>query len=109
MEEGDRQLLLELKARLPRDVADRVKRLIVFGSRAHGHGTGDSDLDVVALVDEKSGEIEARLDDIVYDLMWEHDFEPIVSLKVFDEAQFQDALNRGFSFYKRVAAEGIPL
>lgn len=107
MDKRDRALILELKRRIPLDIKKRLKRVIVFGSRVTGKATEDSDLDVIALVDEKTPEIEEKLEDIVYQVMWDHDFKPIISLKVFVESQFYSALNKGFSFYRHVEKEGV--
>ncbi len=107
MKKEDREIISEFKSRLPRDLLTRVRKVIAFGSRARGEGTADSDLDLVVLVDERTEEIEKRLDDIAYEVMWDHDFKPIVSLKVFGERQFRSAVARGFSFYKHIEKEGI--
>jgi predicted nucleotidyltransferase len=107
MDESDRALLLEFKRRLPSDLLRHVKRLIIFGSRARGDAAEDSDLDVIALVDQKTPEIEKRLEDSIYQVMWDHDFKPVISLKVFEESRYSDALSRGFSFYRHVEKEGI--
>jgi predicted nucleotidyltransferase len=107
MDERDKALILEFKKRLPSDVESHVKRLIIFGSRAKGEATEDSDLDVIILVDERTSDIERKLEDVVYQVMWNHDFKPIISLKVFSESQFSDALKRGFSFFRHVEKEGV--
>lgn len=107
MDDRDRALILDIKRRLSSDLEGHVKRLIVFGSRAKGEAAEDSDLDVIALVDEKNPEIEKGLEDIAYQIMWDHDFRPIISLKVLSEAQFYNALDRGFSFYRHVEKEGV--
>ncbi len=107
MDERDKSLILEFKKRLPSDVESHLKRLIIFGSRAKGEATEDSDLDVIILVDERTSDIERKLEDVVYQVMWNHDFKPIISLKVFSESQFSDALNRGFSFFRHVEKEGV--
>lgn len=109
MEEKDRQLVLELKSRLSEEVLGHLKKLILFGSRARGEGTPDSDLDLVALVDEKDSEIENKLSDAAYSVMWDHDFRPIISLKVFAESRFRSAAEKGYSFYRNVEREGIAL
>ena len=109
MKEKDRALVLELKNRLPADLKGHLKNLIVFGSRVTGEASEYSDLDVVSLVDEKTDDIERRLEDIAYDLMWDHDFIPIISLKVIAESHFYDALNKGYSFYKNIEAAGVSL
>ncbi len=107
MNEKDKSLIVEFKSRLSSDLKAHIKQLIIFGSRVKGDASEDSDLDIVVLVDNKTLEIEKKLDDIVYQVMWDHDFRPIISLKVFGESQFYDALNKGFSFYRNVEKEGI--
>ncbi len=69
----------------------------------------DSDIDVLALVDEKTPEIERLFEETAYGVMWNHDFKPVISLKVIVEKQFNNALNKGFSFYKHVAHEGVSI
>lgn len=109
MDEKDRVLILEFKKRLPPEIEKHLKRVIVFGSRVRGGATEDSDLDVVALVDKKTPEIEKALDDAAYQVMWDNDFRPVISLKVFAESRFHDALKSGFSFYRHVEEEGVSL
>lgn len=107
MNERNRALIAEFKSRLPSDLKEHLKRLIVFGSRVKGEAVEDSDLDVIALVDKKTSELEKELEDIAYQVMWAYDFKTIISLKVIAESQFNDALNRGFSFYRHVKEEGV--
>jgi len=109
MNEQDRLLALEIKKRLPRHLLNHVKKIIVFGSRARGKAVEDSDLDLAILVDKKTPEIEKELEDIIYQIMWDHDFRPIISLKVFSESRFYDAAKKGYSFYRTVEREGIPI
>lgn len=109
MDEKDRTLILEFKKRLSADLKENIKRLIIFGSRVTGVAAEGSDLDVIALVDEKTPEIERQLEDIAYQVMWDYDFKPMISLKVLAVSQFNDALSRGFSFYKHVEKEGVAI
>ena len=109
MQEQDRAIVLELKRRLSADLQKRVMKFILYGSRARGVDADDSDLDLVALVDEKTPEIESALDDLVYGVMWDYDFKPIISLKVFSEARFRNSMEKGMSFYRHVEKEGISI
>ncbi|MFH1258525.1 MAG: nucleotidyltransferase domain-containing protein [Elusimicrobiota bacterium] len=109
MDEKDKELVLEFKKIIPVELGKHLKRLIVFGSRVRGEATENSDLDVVVLVDEKTSEIERQFEDAAYQVMWDHNFKPMISLKVFAQSQFYDALNKGFSFYLHVADEGVTL
>ena len=107
MGEPDRQLVEEFKRRLPPEVREHLRQMILFGSRVRGDASHDSDLDLVALVDIKTPELEQVLDETAYNLMWDHDFHPVISLKVFSEDRFRNAFERGLSFYRNVMREGI--
>ncbi len=63
MDERDRALIEELKNRLPAEITGHLRKIIIFGSRVRGEATEESDLDVIALVDEKTPEIEKKLED----------------------------------------------
>jgi predicted nucleotidyltransferase len=109
MEERDRNLILELKNRLPADVMAHIRKVIAFGSRVRGQGEDDSDLDLLLLVDDKTSDLESKIEDIAYQVMWDHDFKPIISIKVFTEADYRNYLAEGFSFYKNIEREGVAL
>ncbi len=109
MGERDKALIEEFRQRLPVEVLGHIRQMILYGSRARGDASEDSDLDLVALVDEISPELEQTLDDIAYKVMWDHDFKPIISLKVFNESRFNRSAAKGFSFYRNVRREGIPV
>ena len=105
----DRDLILELKKKLPTEVAANIKKVIAFGSRVRDRGEEDSDLDLLILVDRKTSDLESRIEDIAYKVMWDHDFKPMISIKVFTEAHYQNFLREGFSFYKNIDREGVTL
>lgn len=107
MNDRDDRMMAEFRKRLTDDLKSQVRAILVYGSRARGDATEDSDLDVVALVENKTPEIERRLDDIAYDVMWEFDFTPIMSLKIFPYTRFHEAAQEGWSYYRNVLAEGL--
>jgi predicted nucleotidyltransferase len=107
MGEQDRALIEEFKRRLPTDIVPHIRHMIMYGSRARGDAAEDSDLDLVALVDVNSSILEQRLDEIAYNLMWDNDFKPIISLKIFTEERFRSAAAKGYSYYRTIEREGI--
>jgi predicted nucleotidyltransferase len=109
MNEEDRSIILELKKRLPDTVKERIRKVVAFGSRARGEDSEDSDLDLLILVDRKAPEIEGKIEDIAYQVMWDHDFKPILSIKLFTESSYHDRVREGFSFYTNIEREGVPL
>ncbi|WKZ20115.1 MAG: nucleotidyltransferase domain-containing protein [Candidatus Jettenia sp. CY-1] len=54
MKEKDKEIVLEFKRRLTEDIWAQIEKVIVFGSRARGEETKDSDLDIIVLVREKT-------------------------------------------------------
>ena len=98
MDEKDKSLIIDFKKRISVEIEKHVRKIIVFGSRVKGNAAEDSDLDVVVLIDGKNPDVEKSLEDIAYNIMWEHDFNPIISLKIFVESEFNEAVYKGFSF-----------
>jgi UTP:GlnB (protein PII) uridylyltransferase len=109
MDKRDRNLILEFKKSLPLDVMAHIRKVVAFGSRVRGQREEDSDLDLLILVDQKIPELEGKIEDVAYQVMWDHDFKPIISIKVFTEADYRNSLAEGFSFYKNIESEGVSL
>jgi predicted nucleotidyltransferase len=107
--ESDKLLVEELKGRLQEVAGDRLQAVIAYGSRVWGHPTPESDLDVAAIIQDLTPELERAMQDAAYQVMWDHDFDPLISLKVFDAKRFSFFQEQGFSFYCKVAQEGVPL
>ncbi|MGO9621606.1 MAG: hypothetical protein ACLPT6_09395 [Desulfobaccales bacterium] len=98
-----------LKKRLEEVAGGKLQAVIVYGSRAWGHPDLDSDLDVAAIVRDCTPQLEGALLEAAYQVMWDHDFAPLISLQVFDAGSFAAHREKGFSFYRKVAEEGIIL
>jgi len=109
MNAKDCELILDFRKRLPPETTSHLRRLVIFGSRVRGQSSEDSDLDLLILVDDKTPEIEKKLEDIAYAVMWDNDFKPIISLKVFSDLQYKNALKKDLSFYRNIEREGITL
>lgn len=109
MTDDDRQLAELLKERLVSAAGPRIRRVIVYGSRARGDGLPASDMDVAVIVGERTAELDEALSRAAYEVMWQRGFSPIISLRAFGEAEFEDALRQGFSFYEAVLEEGVVL
>lgn len=109
MSPGDRAVARLLAERVRRVLGSRLARVVVYGSRARGDAESDSDMDVAVIVDHRTPEVEKLVDDVVYDLVWERDFDPILSVHVFGEEEFNHGLELGFSYYTAVKEGGVPV
>ena len=93
------------------ELRDTLPHLVVsvhaFGSRVRGDHRGDSDLDVLIVVRERTLEVERS----IIDLSVEHErrsgisFDPVIK----DVATFELERKHRTPFYKNVSAESIPL
>jgi predicted nucleotidyltransferase len=106
---ADRHLVEELKRRLLEVAGDRVQAVIAYGSRVWGRPRPESDLDAAAIIQGLTPELEEALDEAAYRVMRDHDFTPLISLKVSEGRNFAAFEEQGFLFYRKVAREGISL
>lgn len=104
---ADQKLIAELKTSLQKVAGNRLQALMVYGSRVSGRASPDSDLDVAVTVRGLSPDLENALYEAAYQVMWDHNFTPLISLKVFDAAHFSAYQEQGFSFYRKVVQEGL--
>lgn len=102
-------MIEELKHHLQAVAGDRLQAVIAYGSRVWGQAGPDSDLDVAVIVRDFTPELEEALHEAAYRIMWDHDFTPLISLKVFEAENFTALQEKDFSFYRKVAREGISL
>ena len=102
-------LLQEFQKRIPQSVHSHIQQLILFGSAARGEDQPESDVDVLALLDEKSQETEEALREAAYQAMWACDFQRLLSLKILTCTDYGERLAKGYSFYENVEHEGIAL
>ena len=106
MSTKDKSIVIQFKKRIPEKIRKQLVKIIIFGSRANGKTSRYSDLDVAVLVKRKTRPLEKHLENVAYDLMLEHDFRPVISLKVFGQEAFNRRYKEGFSFYRHMR-EGI--
>ena len=66
----------------------RLKRIVLFGSRARGDSTPESDYDCLIVVDEPTSAIRNKLYDIAGEVLVEHSI--VVFAYPISEARFDD-------------------
>lgn len=78
--------------RTEEELGDGVEQIVLFGSVARNEETEDSDIDVLAVVEDKS--LKDRIFDISYSIMLETDI--YISPKVVDEEEFEQIQDTSF-------------
>lgn len=84
-----------------------VRSVVLFGSRARGDGTPDSDIDVMVVVAEESRELRKALVDIAYDVSWEHECWLVPA--ICPEREVYGPFGQYDPFYANVRREGVPV
>lgn len=83
----------------------KVHDVIVFGSRARGNATEESDLDVLVVVESLDGQIERYISDCAWDAGFPDD---IVIVPIVISAQaLKDSPIRSSAFIKTIYREGL--
>jgi len=84
-----------------------VRSVMVYGSKARGDDSPDSDIDVMIVLDDHTPEAEAAIDELVYDINLAHDC--LISVVIFGSQELEEGPLGESPLYKRVLAEGIPV
>ena len=100
-------ILKQFKQRLPTWIKMHIVEIRCFGSYAREKEKEDSDLDILVIVDRESSELEEKIFDIAYQLMWEYDFQPLFSVKTMSKKHYDFLRNINTLFYQNLQKEGI--
>lgn len=103
----DAEALREFAQRVRESLGAKVLAMSLFGSKVTGRDTPESDIDVLVVVEEASGQVEDRVLDIAFDVNLEH--EVYLSPRVVARATLEDPVWKITPFLQAIAKEGIPL
>jgi predicted nucleotidyltransferase len=103
----EKKILEELKRKLTELLGDRLKKLILYGSRARGDYDEESDIDIAVIVRGLTRELKNRILDMVADIEVEH-LTPLSTL-VLSEEDFEFLKKRERRIALDIEREGIPL
>lgn len=101
-----REILEECKREILRLVPEAT--VLLYGSRARGTSSLDSDFDLLVLTSARlAPEVADRSRDALYDLELKHGV--VLSVLFYGEAEWQHPLRRATPFHREVEREGIVL
>lgn len=98
-----REYVAEIRQRFP----GRILSVTLFGSKARGEASAESDLDLLVLVDAEDREFVSELWRIASDVSLEHNV--VLSVRAIAEARWAESRRMRLPLYRAVQAEGVPL
>ncbi|HRI38874.1 MAG TPA: nucleotidyltransferase domain-containing protein [Nitrospira sp.] len=80
-------------------------RVVLFGSKARGDASAESDIDVLTVVRSQDWKLGDEIRDIGYELEIAHGV--VLSIQVMGQRQYQELKARGSTFLEQVEQEGL--
>ena len=100
-------ILKQFKKRLPASVKRHIIEVRCFGSYVRGEEKEDSDLDVLVILDREDSQLEEKVFNIAYQLMWDYDFQPLLSVRTMSKKHYDSLRDAHSLFYQNLQKEGI--
>lgn len=104
---GDRRALDEYVGRLRRELGDEIVELRLFGSKARGTATPESDIDVLVVVESATPDVENRIVDLAFDVNLDHGV--LISPVVFSRNAREGELWPFTTLGREAERDGFPL
>jgi predicted nucleotidyltransferase len=109
MQRNIEDLLERFRNELGSALGSNLEQVVVYGSRVRGDEEPDSDLDVLVVLRKSGRSLRETIHRIAYKLMWDCEFDPLISLNIIDQEHYQLLREAGSSYLGNILREGIPL
>ena len=103
LKENEEKAVLHLKKVLEEKF--HILDFRIFGSKARGDASPDSDVDVMIEVEEYSPAVESAIDDTVYETNLAHDC--FISTVIFNKKELEEGPLDESPLYKTIEREGV--
>lgn len=88
---------------LKKELREQTMDIILFGSRARGDFQSESDYDILVLVTKKTKELRDKIDEIVWEIAWEHNV--VITAFTYEKSRFEN--DRFEPFFMNIQKEGV--
>lgn len=105
----EQQALLEFVQLLQEQFRDLIQVVLLFGSKARGDDTPESDLDVLVVVDSDDWRLHKQIRYLAVDVCLKYDYELDLSPRVWSISHFQEMEALQTSLYHNIQRDGIDL
>jgi len=103
MRENEKVAVLRLKEALKEKL--KILDFRIFGSKARGDASPDSDIDVMIEIENYTPEIESAIDDLVFEINLAHDC--FISVIIFSRKELKEGPLGESPLYRVIEEEGV--
>ena len=101
----EKRVIEEFKKRIHEKYPEEQIRLTLFGSKARGEATRESDMDLLVVIQSEDWRLGDRIREIGYQLELKHGL--VLSIQVMSRKHIEQLKAIGSQFLKEVEREGI--
>ncbi len=105
--QNERQAVQVFVQRLNERFPAEIINITLFGSKARGDSGPWSDIDILTVVREESWSLRGEVSTLAADVSLEYDV--LIGPRVIGFERWERMKRDGFSLYRNIATEGIPL
>ena len=103
----ERTAVLEFLAKARSKYGEQIRRAMLFGSKARGEATVDSDIDILLIVEDETWQFKDEICDISSDVSLKYDV--LLDARVIGAARWQYMSEIQAGLYRNITSEAIPL
>lgn len=103
----ERTAVLDFLARVHSTYGGQIQRAMLFGSKARGQATADSDIDVLLIVADETWQFKDEICEISSDVSLKYDV--LLDARVVGAARWQYMAEIRAGLYQNISSEAIPL
>ncbi len=99
----------ELRDRLVEKLGDRLRLVRLFGSKARGDFTSESDIDLLVVIDRDDWETNETVHKIVHEVVETYDYRLVLAVHTMSEEHYHFLGSIPTMFYENMERDGIDL
>jgi predicted nucleotidyltransferase len=103
----ERTAILDFLARVRSTYGNRIQQAMLFGSKARGEATDDSDIDVAVIVADETWQVRDEICKVSADISLQYDV--LLDARVIGAARWQYMSEIRAGLYQNISSEAIPL